>query len=471
MRNLLIIISFLMCFASPVEAQPISLPESVTRALANANLPAESMGVVVLDANTGATIVNHNANAAMNPASVMKLVTTYAGLDLLGPAYVWKTEIHTTGVRKKETLHGDVVFKGFGDPKLNEARFWQMLKRLRARGVRHINGDVILDKSFFALNDADKIQIDEKFDRAYNVLPDALLLNAKAINFVFVAEPDGRVNVIAEPSLKNVEVSSQIKLDSAACPDNWRARIGREPQASEKKAQVKFSGSFSGDCGEKDMHLAYLDHTNYFASMFKQMWSELGGSLKGEVREGVLPEDAKLLMFVESPPLAEILRDINKWSLNVMARQLFFTLGAGVDNAPATSEKSRVAISVWLKSKNISAPELILENGSGLSRNERISAKTLGDILLSAWRSPVMPEFISSLPISGADGTMKKRLNGNGAGRAHIKTGTIDHVKTMAGFVLDNRGRRMIVVSFANHANAASAQAAEDALLQWLMDR
>jgi D-alanyl-D-alanine carboxypeptidase/D-alanyl-D-alanine-endopeptidase (penicillin-binding protein 4) len=152
-----------------------------------------------------------------------------------------------------------------------------------------------------------------------------------------------------------------------------------------------------------------------------------------------------------------------------MARQLFLTLGMESGKRPAAAEDADAAIRAWLDNRGIAIPELVLENGSGLSRRERISAEGLGRVLQAAWKSAVMPELIASLPVTATDGTMKRRLKQNGvAGQAHIKTGSLEGVRAIAGYVLDRNGRRWTVVFFVNHANAAGAQAAQDALLEWV---
>src|SRR5262249_51235873 len=158
----------------------------------------------------------------------------------------------------------------------------------------------------------------------------------------------------------------------------------------------------------------------------------------GAVREGMAPPGARLLYTQESPPLTEIVRDTNKFSNNIMARHIFLTLGLDAAGAPANGAKSFNAVKAWLARKNLSAPGLVMENGSGLSRIERISAGSLAHLLQAAWKSPVMPELISSMPIVGADGTMRRRLKNDGvSGQAHIKTGLLSDVRAMAGYVLD----------------------------------
>jgi D-alanyl-D-alanine carboxypeptidase/D-alanyl-D-alanine-endopeptidase (penicillin-binding protein 4) len=199
------------------------------------------------------------------------------------------------------------------------------------------------------------------------------------------------------------------------------------------------------------------------------LWQELGGSFEGRVRDGPLPDGAVPLAAIESPTLAEAVRDTNKYSNNVMARQILLTLGAERGAVPAGEAQGAAAIRAWLDGKGLRFPELVIENGAGLSRSERISAEHLGRLLLAAWRSPVMPEFMASLPVAGVDGTMKRRLDGQAAaGHAHVKSGSLDGVRTMAGYVLDKDGRRWVLVFLVNHPQAGATRAAQDALLEWV---
>jgi D-alanyl-D-alanine carboxypeptidase/D-alanyl-D-alanine-endopeptidase (penicillin-binding protein 4) len=235
---------------------------------------------------------------------------------------------------------------------------------------------------------------------------------------------------------------------------------------------VALNGSFSRQCGEKNYLLALFDSRRYAQGLFRELWAQQGGSISGTARRGEVPAGALLLLTHISPPLPEVVRDINKFSNNVMARQLLLSLGAEIGGPPATLDKSRAVLRQWLESRGLRFPELVVENGAGLSRAERINARHLGELLLAAYASPVMPELMASLPVTGVDGTMKKRLNGSGvAGQAHIKTGLLDGVKTMAGYVLDAKGRRVVVVALVNHPNAGAAQPALDALLDWVYHR
>ena len=437
------------------------LPPTVAQALKNSGIPARNVGVVVHELGAARPVVQHETHDSRNPASVMKLVTTYAALEVLGPAYRWKTEAYVDG--------GNVVLKGYGDPKLDLESFWMLLRNLRGRGLKDIRGDLVLDRSYFG--PVANGRIDDDSFRPYNVVPDALLVNFKSLRFSFVPAESG-VRVYAEPALPGLEVINTLKLTEGACPEGrpFRALIQAEFQS--KPPRASFTGAYPMVCGEKELNVALYEPQEYVAAMVKQLWAEMGGSWEGVVRQGAAAPGAKLVYVHESEPLAQIVRDINKFSNNVMARQLYLTLAAEMGGAPARPELALASIRQFLASKGITAPELVIENGSGLSRIERASAGTIAAVLQAAWQSHVMPEFVSSLPVAAADGTMKKRLVGERvAGRAHIKTGLLQDVRSIAGYVLDRHGRRYLVVMIINHPRAsADGQPALDALLSWIYE-
>lgn len=408
----------------------------------------------------------------MNPASVMKLVTTYAALELLGPAYRWKTEAWAAGPLREDVLAGDLVLKGYGDPKLDLEAFWLLLRALRGKGLRDIRGDLVLDRSHFERAPGDAARFDGDAFRPYNVLPDALLVNYKSLRFAFAPEPEqGTVRLYVEPRPPALEVVNALKLAEGACPEGSAFRELLKTTFEPARQRAIFAGRYPASCGEKELNVALLEPNDHVAGMLRQLWPEIGGVWNGAAREGQVPAGARLLHAMDSPSLAEIVRHTNKLSNNIMARHIYLTLGAESAGPPGDGQKAFAAVRDWLVRKGIAAPELVLENGAGLSRIERISAASLGKLLQAAWRSPVMPEFIASLPVVAVDGTMRRRLLGSSvAGQAHIKTGLLADARTMAGYVLDRAGRRHVVVMFVNHASAHEAQPAMDALLRWVYD-
>ncbi len=452
-------------------AQAANLPTPVTQALREAGIPQNAVSVLVQQVDKPRPLIAHNAAKSMNPASTMKLLTTYAGLELLSPAYSWKTEAYASGELKDGILEGDLILKGYGDPDLTLEHFQSLLRDIRNAGLNEIRGDLILDRSWFETG-GDPGAFDGEPYRAYNALPDALLVNFKATQFILRGDAaSGKVQITANPAPPKLHIANRVELRQVPCAD-WKDRLGYDVQTANNEVTVTFSGNYSLACDEKSLDLSVLDSAAYTDTLFRQLWQELGGTLHGKTHDGQTPPSAKRLAVANSLPLADQIRLINKYSNNVMARQTLLTLGVEKQGAPGTVAKGIRTVHDWLAAKKLEFPELELENGAGLSRQERISAQHMGDLLLAAWRSPVMPELMSSLPIAALDGTMQKRLkNSSVAGQAHLKTGSLDGVRAMAGYLLDGKGRRWVVVMMVNHVNAGASRAAQDALLEWVYEK
>jgi len=447
-----------------------SLPAEVSRALGAAGIPSGQFAVAVQAVDGPAPKLLANASRPMNPASVMKLVTTYAALEKLGPAYTWKTALWADAAPRDGRLDGNLYLQGSGDPALTLERFWLLLRQLRDRAeVKQIRGDLVADRRLYQLPAFDPAAFDNEPLRAYNVNADALLVNYTALRFTLV--PDlaaGSVRLVQEVPQEGLEVVARITPGAGECGD-WREKLTVRFNPAARRLDI--GGTFPLVCGEKPLHLAPLAGDAYLGALFRPLWRELGGELVGKVREGNTPAGAIPLLRWESPSLAEIVRDTNKYSSNVMARHLFLALAEPEPSAaqPATLVAARRGLQRVLAERGLNFPELVVENGSGLSRDDRIAARSLLQLLLTAWKSPVMPEFVASLPVAGRDGTLKRRFgNGSASGRAHLKTGSIEGVRAWAGYVTDVEGRHWAVVAMANGPKAGQAWNAVDALLEWV---
>lgn len=464
-RRSLLLAVFLTILAPAAYVHGEELPPSVIAALKTAAIPLGSVAVVVQNVDGGRPLIRHNAEAAMNPASTMKLVTTYAALELLGPAFTWTTEALADTPPAAGVLNGNLYLRGSGDPRLALEQFWLLLRELRTRGVRKIAGDLVLDRSSFAVPTHDPAEFDNEPLRPYNVGPDALLVNLGSLQLTLrVAAERKTVDVIATTPSDSLRIDNRLRLTLDDCGD-WRERV----KPTVDGTRITLTGSFSAYCGDRSLNLAPWPADVQVEQLFRALWQELGGTLRGKVRAGTTPPDAQAIALHESPSLGEIVREINKYSNNVMARQVFLTLAS---ERPATTEGAGRRIAAWLAEKDLHMPELVLDNGSGLSRTERISADSLSALLLAAWKSPVMPELMASLPLAGIDGTLKKRLgNGAAAGRAHLKTGYLDGVRAIAGYVQDSGDRRWIVVFLINDPRSRLGKPAMDALLGWVAER
>ncbi|HSH73915.1 MAG TPA: D-alanyl-D-alanine carboxypeptidase/D-alanyl-D-alanine-endopeptidase [Methylophilaceae bacterium] len=455
-----------------------ALPDSVLSALQKDGVSVDSVSVMVQRVDSTKPLISYQADKPLNPASSMKILTTYAGLELLGPAYRWRTEVYTDGTLSNGTLNGNLIIKGHGDPSLMAEDVWRMLNSLRQAGVRDIRGDLVLDNTYFSPIKNDAGSFDNEPYRAYNATPNALAINLKSTSFRLFTQ-NQQVNIQMTPDLPEIQVINQLKATPSDCGD-WKNKLRYEvkplyevkpKQATSQTngANVTFTGEFATTCGERFLDLSVLDNSDYAFDIFRKIWLQLGGTIQGNVRQQATPVNATPLLQQDSLPLADIVRRINKYSNNFMARQLLLTIGAERGAVPATEADGDNVIHLWLASKNMTFPELVLENGSGLSRSERISAQHLSDLLVNAYASPVMPEFMSSLPILAVDGTTMSRLKLSAMqGRAHIKTGSLEGARSIAGYVLDQKGRRWSVVFMANGPSAVATRSAQDALLEWV---
>ncbi|MGJ7544908.1 D-alanyl-D-alanine carboxypeptidase/D-alanyl-D-alanine endopeptidase [Variovorax sp. LT1R16] len=448
----------------PLAAAAQALPPEVEAALARAKVPREAVTLLVADADgVRPPRLAWRTQVPVNPASIMKLVTTYAGLDLLGPAYTWNTPVYIDGPIRNGVLEGNLYIRGQGDPKLVIERLWLLMRRVQGLGIQSISGDIVLDRSAFDTPEADPSAFDGEGLRPYNAAPDALLVNFKSVVMSFVPNrATSTAQVSFDPPLLGVAMQATLPLSAGECGD-WRGTLGAEVA---DPARMGFTGSYPAACGEKSWAVAYADPGRYAARAIGGLWTEMGHPLKGQVRDGRVPSDLKPAFEVSSPPLAEVIRDINKYSNNVMAQQLFLTLGLQ-QKKRGSLEASRTAIRQWWNDRiGTGEGQPVFDNGSGLSREERISAAALAKMLQVAWRSPVMPELMSSLPASGVDGTLRKRALRSG-GAAHLKTGTLRDAAGVAGYVHGASGRRYVLVAIANHGNAVAARPAFDALVDW----
>jgi D-alanyl-D-alanine carboxypeptidase/D-alanyl-D-alanine-endopeptidase (penicillin-binding protein 4) len=458
-------LALLALLACPLAGATDAPPDAFTHRLRDAGVPQAAASVVVLPLEGRGLEVALNRDVARNPASTMKLLTTYAALRTLGPAYRWHTDAVLLGSREGEVIRGDLALRGGGDPALVVEQLWLLVQQVRALGIRQLRGDLVLDRSAFSLPPHDTAAFDGDAQRSYNVGPDALLVNYNSIAYRFV--PDAAANlarVAILPPPPGAIAPRTVRLVAGPCGD-WRGKLRAD---FTQPLAPAFRGVFPFACGERSWNLAPLAPDPYLGAVFRALWEGSGGSWAGQVREGVAPAGAPLLATHESKPLAEVVRDINKYSNNVMAQHLFLTFGAERAGWPATFERSRGALREWLAASGLGMPELVLENGAGLSRVERVSAGSLARLLADAWRSPVMPELVASLPLFGVDGTASKRTGA--AGSAHVKTGLLNDVRAIAGFVLAKSGRRHVVVAIINHERAGGAQGALDALLEWVQE-
>lgn len=449
-----------------------AMPAPVAKAWQATGLPATALSMVIEEVR-GGRVAGVNSADYKNPASVMKLVTTWAALRELGPEFVWRTSFlidQSAKVSSRGVLSGPLYLRPTGDPLLMLEDLWRLMRELRLRGIKQI-GDIVVDRSRFSDVSIDPDAFDGKGDRPYNASPDPLMIGFGAVRLVFTPDLESkRWRTIIDPPIPGVVIDSDIKYRDGQCRRG--PRISAKTISSDKEVRFRVTGDGYGDCGEFDLYRLAFDQKTFAAKTLKVMWNEIGGTMTGIVREGDIPDNAMEVAAHQSPPLAEVIRLINKRSNNVMTRVLLLTVGAQTGLRPATVQGSVAAIKKILQDEGVDMGQSVIENGSGLSRQARVSADILANLLQTAWRSPSMPEYVSSLSILGVDGTLRRRLRKDDSrGYANMKTGALKDARAIAGYVLTKSGKRYVFVSLVNHPQAWKARAFENKVINWLSDQ
>ena len=473
------------------------LPTSITNLLKKYKIPQDNLSIYVRDLYSSKPLLEHNADKLRNPASTMKLLTTFAALKKLGPNYSWRTEIWLRGELKEGVLAGDLIIKGYGDPFLIYENFWKLVKTLRDKGLKEIQGDIIIDNSYFSLPAYDPAAFDGKPFRVYNAQVSALMFNFQATRFLFrpvlnkskekqttKKSQKGKnkkyknqnkasyshIDIIPLPKIIGFDFDNQIKLSKGKCrKSHYKPKFSKD-----KSGKLIIKGSYAANCKQQFILRSVSTPEEHAFNAFRDFWTDLHGVLKGHLKVGRVQSGDKRFHVYSSPSLGQQIRLINKWSNNVMTRQLLLTLGAKHFGAPATPEKGRRAILQILAQNNIDTTGIQMENGSGLSRTAKISARQMGSLLETAYRDAYMPEFIASLSLPGIDGTMVNRFrNEDLRGRSHLKTGTLNFVTAIAGYMLNRSGKRLVVVIQHNGKKTGGGRGSkiQNALLRWSFEQ
>lgn len=506
-------------------AQP--LPDAVLQALQQAQVPADALGAVVLPAAAGLpgrlglprTQWTHQADRPMQPASTLKLLTSVVALDQIGPNVRGFTELLTRAPQQGDVLAGDLVLRGGANPEFDLPQLWAMLLDLRqVHGIREIAGDIVIDRTLFRPSrpERDAAPFDERPEFAYNLVPDALQLNSHLLQ-IEISSEGGPLRARALPPLPGLVVdASALRLTDRPCAE-WLGDWTSPPPADASEPgqlRIRLQGGFPKSCTQRPS-LFLIDPLALAERQLRWLWASLGGSWAGQVREAdspvlplltaaqqvaqqAVPQAAqqppvrpgaavvapgvqragpttpglRLLASHQARPWGELLRTLNKQSSNVYSRLLYLQLGLAqaADNPELpTRVLADRAVRQWLAARRIDAPGLVVDNGSGLSRTERITPRALAQVLQAAHQGRWAPDLLMSLPLAGVDGTLRNRFaTGPATAQARLKTGLLRDVSALAGYVPDPQGRPWVLVAFINHPNAPAARPALDALVDWV---
>ncbi len=456
-------------------ARAADLPPAVARQLAAAGIPLTALGLVVAPLGPGARFVEQAAARPLQPGSTMKLLTTLVGLEQLGPTWRGHTRLLAAGPIRDGVLHGDLVLQGQGDMDLSWQALQAMLQHARRRGLVEVRGALVLDRSAYLplRPDLGQPPFDDAPGAPYNLIPDALLVNGNLLRVELFVDERG-LQVVPLMPLAGVRITHEMTLVDGDCStwdEGWLPPELR-PAKPGRVIDVVLRGSWPSRC-ERAVEFSLFERNDFIGRLVRGLWTDLGGRWRGAVRAGTTPPEASLLAEHASRPLSELVRSMNKPSDNALTRMLLLAIGRAAPGQAGepTLQRADRAVRAWLRSKGIADDGLVLDNGSGLSRSERISPQQLEAVIRAGLASRWAPEFLASLPIVRVDGTMRNRLAASpAAGVARLKTGTLRNVVALAGTMSDAAGQPLVVVAVINHEPMEPRQVRPvlDGLIDWV---
>ena len=444
-----------------------ALPSKIERYIKNSGIPQKDISIYIKELDTNRVVASHHATRTRKPASVIKVLTTYASLLKLGFNYRWPTIFYTTGSLKGGVLNGNLIVKGFGDPTLATDDVEKIAETIRAEGIRKINGNIIIDRSYFNVGNKESAHFDKHPYSPYNAMPDAMMFNERSSRVLIIPQEK---RVEKESYNPGYRVLNQIEFVNKPCRGRYAWATSRVDK-TDIVPKLILEGRLSRYCSDRKVSKLLTKPYKAFYYALKEKLKERGVSVKGSLRLHKVPGNAKILFVHYSNPLEMIVSETAKESNNLYARHLLLYLGAQFYGAPATLKKGRRAVREILRYKGVwSDSECYIDNGSGLSRVSKISAKFLADIYEDAYWY-YAKRWMETLSIAGVDGTLKKRFRRSVVkNRAWMKTGTIKGVKNIAGYVKSRKGRLYTVVILINtKVKSSKVSKLQDNIITWLI--
>lgn len=421
-----------------------ALPPFVQEAIKRSGIPTKDVSLLITRID-GTVVASLNANTPRVPASVIKLFTTYAALRKFGFDYRFPTRFFIKGALRGGVLYGDLYVKGYGDPTLNRKDLPDIVSRIKKAGIVRIEGDIVVDRTYFAVSKENSAHFDNHPYSPYNALPDALMFNER-VSKVCIYPAEGRVEKdIPDASYR---VANALEYVNRSCRGRYAWPQVKVTEG--RQTEIRLWGKLSKRCKKREVCRVVTQPYKSFYFALREALRKEGIAVSGGLRLRKVPRDAVPLFTHYSPPLEKIVAKTAKRSNNLYARHLFLAVGARMFGAPATLQKARKAVMLTLQADGVDTRGLHIDNGSGLSRTSRLKATNLQSLLDVAYRRYGI-RWMQTLAIAGKDGTIKRRFRGTPvAGRAWMKTGTLKHAKNIAGYVRAKSGELYETVILVN---------------------
>jgi D-alanyl-D-alanine carboxypeptidase/D-alanyl-D-alanine-endopeptidase (penicillin-binding protein 4) len=437
-----------------------ALAEAVGSALASHTRRGE-WGAIIVSLTRGDTLFAQNADAMMQPASTMKMYTSAVALDRFGPDYTFRTPVLRDGqVGADGTLNGNLYLRGVGDPSLS-SRFWHdenpmdvLAKQIADAGIKRVHGDIVGDATAFD----DKLVPDgwktSYLGAAYAARVSALSLNE---NIVWVVvQPSGKKAAVSlEPASTAIPVESSVRLTGGS---GGSISASRRPDGT-----ISVRGSIGANSGPRKYSLVVDNPPLFAAGALRASLQRAGITADGPTRLAATPSSATEVAAVASPPLAQIIGEMDRESINVVA-ELLFRAAARSQNQIGSAETGLANLRAFL-TKKVGAPASVVDvaDGSGLSQLDRVTPRSMVELLGFAHQADWGPVFHAALPVDGESGTLKRRSKGTPArGNLHAKTGTTNTVAALGGYVTAKDGEVLAFSLVYNGTDRGNAKAAMD---------
>jgi len=446
-----------------------ALPAGMADIVNKSGIPKSDISIYIKEAGkNGREFASLNANTVRTPASVIKVMSTYAAVLKLGFDYRWPTEVYINGKVKNGTLNGDLIVKGYGDPTLSTKDLKSMVAAIKAKGIRKVTGNIVIDRSYFKVGTKNNSGFDKHTYSPYNAMPDAMMFNERVSTICVTPNKNTVTKKVPD---RSYVIQNNLQRVNKPCKGrySWPAL---KIDNSATKPQVILKGKISKKCGTRNICKVITKPYHSFFYAFKDELKKSGVTVRGNMRLNKVPAKAKKLFTHYSRSLEKIISKTAKKSNNLYARHLLLYLGAKIYGAPATLSKGRQAVEYILKSRGaLHNSKLVLDNGSGLSRSARLTAKGLAYMYDDAY-SKYGSRWMNTLSIAGVDGTIKRRFRGTVVrNRAWMKTGTLNRVKNIGGYVKTKKGKLYTVIILVNTKKGRwKAAKLQNDIMKWLVN-
>jgi len=445
-----------------------ALPAGINRIVNKSGIPKNDISIYIKEAgNGGRELASLNASKTRTPASVIKVLPIYAATLKLGFDYRWPTQFYTVGSLKNGVLKGDLVVKGFGDPTLSTRDLKSIVSTIKAKGIKKITGNIVIDRSYFAVGTKNNSGFDKNTYSPYNAMPDAMMFNERISTICITPNKNAVHKKVADGSYKIV---NKLQRVNKPCKGRY-SWPGLKINNSSAMPEVWLQGKISKKCGKRNICKVITKPYKSFYYALKDTLKKEGVTVSGKMRLNKVPSNANILFTHYSRSLEKIISKTAKKSNNLYARHLLLLLGAKMYGAPSTLAKGRKAVEYILRSKGaLGRGTLRIDNGSGLSRTAKLNAKLLAYMYDNAYNRYGL-RWMKTLSIAGVDGTIKRRFRGTVVkNRAWMKTGTLNRVKNIGGYVKSRSGRTYTVVILVNTKQGRwKAAQLQNNIMKWLV--